>query len=197
MQILATTTLPTEHGSFRFLAFGAAEEAGSQGHPHVALHSSQPGGITDVRIHSECMTGDVFSSVKCDCGPQLNAALDRFGAHGGLLIYLRQEGRGIGLVEKVKAYELQAAGRDTLDANLELGHGADDRAYDAAIWLLKELGIPRVRLHSNNPEKVQALLDAGIEVVDRVPLEVGMVPENAAYLKTKRDRMGHLLQSLR
>lgn len=196
MTILASTTLPTEHGSFRFLAFGTVEQSGSQGHPHVALHRAQPGGITDVRIHSECMTGDVFSSVKCDCGPQLNAALSQFGSDGGLLIYLRQEGRGIGLVEKIKAYELQAAGRDTLDANLELGHGADDRQYESAIWLLKELGIERVRLHSNNPEKVSALRSAGIEVAERIPLEVGSSPENAEYLRTKRDRMGHLLHSI-
>lgn len=196
MTILASTTLPTEFGSFHFMAFGTAEHAGAEGHPHVALHRAQPAGITDLRIHSECMSGDVFSSVKCDCGPQLHAAMSRFGSEGGLLIYLRQEGRGIGLVEKIKAYELQAAGRDTLDANLELGHGADDRQYDSAIWLLKELGIQRVRLHSNNPEKVSALRAAGIEVVERIPLEVGSAPENAAYLRTKRDRMGHLLHAI-
>ena len=197
MKILASTNLPTEHGAFRFVAFGIDADAGPDAHPHVALISDQPSEAVDVRIHSECMTGDVFGSLKCDCGPQLDAALDRFGAEGGVLIYLRQEGRGIGLVEKIKAYELQAQGRDTLDANLELGHGADDRQYDAAIWLLHHLGVKRVRLHSNNPEKVGALVDAGIEVVERIPLEVGHSDGNTAYLRTKRDRMGHLLSSLK
>ncbi len=196
MKVLASTNLPTDYGGFRFIAFGSPDEAGEQGRPHVALYRPQSSGATDLRIHSECMTGDVFHSVKCDCGPQLNAALDRFGADGGLLIYLRQEGRGIGLVEKIKAYELQAAGMDTLDANLHLGHGADDRQYDAAIWLLKELKIDRVRLHSNNPEKIAALRAAGIEVSERIALEVGRVPENADYLDTKRDRMGHILSSM-
>lgn len=197
MKILASTNLPTEHGMFRFVAFGNEADASPEAHPHVALIRQQNGQAVDVRIHSECMTGDVFGSLKCDCGPQLDAALDRFGASGGVLIYLRQEGRGIGLVEKIKAYELQAQGRDTLDANLELGHGADDRRYDAAIWLLHHLGVNRVRLHSNNPEKIGALTDAGIEVVDRIPLEVGLSTSNASYLRTKRDRMGHLLSSLK
>ena len=189
--ILGSTDLPTSHGAFRFLAFG---EKGEE-HPHVALYKEQEGGITDVRIHSECMTGDVFGSIRCDCGPQLNVALDQFGASGGLLIYLRQEGRGIGLVEKIKAYELQAKGLDTLDANLKLGHGIDDRQYDAAIWLLQEMGIDRVNLHSNNPEKVDALIQSGIEVVQRFSLEVGQSKENAAYLRAKRERMGHWLKS--
>jgi len=188
--ILGSTALPTSHGAFRFLAFG---EIGEE-HPHVALYQEQAGGVTDVRIHSECMTGDVFGSMRCDCGPQLNAALDQFGASGGILIYLRQEGRGIGLVEKIKAYELQSQGLDTLDANLELGHGIDDRQYDAATWLLNELGISRVNLYSNNPEKVDALVKSGIEVVQRVPLEVGQSEENALYLRTKKGRMGHLLK---
>ena len=192
MNVLASTDLPTSHGSFRFIAFG---QPGDE-HPHVALHRPQSGDAVDVRIHSECMTGDVFGSLKCDCGPQLNAALDRFGSDGGLLIYLRQEGRGIGLVEKINAYELQASGWDTLDANLQLGHGADERTYEAAIWLLRELGIERVRLHSNNPEKVASLNEAGIKVVARVPLETSIAPENAQYLKTKRDRMGHLFEDL-
>lgn len=188
--ILGSTALPTAHGAFRFIAFGPSGEE----HPHVALYQEQEGDVSDVRIHSECMTGDVFGSTRCDCGPQLNAALDQFGASGGLLIYLRQEGRGIGLVEKIKAYELQSGGLDTLDANLELGHGIDDRQYDAAVWLLRELGIRRVNLHSNNPDKVNSLIESGIEVVQRISLEVGQSEENAAYLRTKRERMGHLLK---
>jgi 3,4-dihydroxy 2-butanone 4-phosphate synthase / GTP cyclohydrolase II len=192
MNILASTELPTSQGTFRFMAFGEVGDL----HPHVALFNANEEHVVDVRIHSECMTGDVFGSVKCDCGPQLHAAMDRFHESGGLLIYLRQEGRGIGLVEKIKAYELQAQGFDTLDANLELGHAADSRDYAAAVWLLKELGIARVRLHTNNPEKAEALASGGIEVVDRVPLEMEPAPENEAYLRTKRDRMGHVFEGV-
>ena len=187
MKVLASTQLPTAAGTFQFIAFGEEGDA----HPHVALYSPQEGGVTDVRVHSECMTGDVFGSLKCDCGGQLHAALDRFGATGGLLIYLRQEGRGIGLVEKIKAYELQAQGFDTLDANLELGHEGDEREYGAAIWLLQELNVRALRLHSNNPEKLKSLQAAGFEVIDRVSIEIQAAPENAGYLRTKRDRMGH------
>jgi 3,4-dihydroxy 2-butanone 4-phosphate synthase/GTP cyclohydrolase II len=187
MRILASTELPTRNGNFRFIAFGEPEDE----FPHVALFCPSSEMTQDVRIHSECMTGDVFGSSKCDCGPQLETALERFGSEGGLLIYLRQEGRGIGLVEKIKAYELQRAGLDTIDANIQLGHGADERTYEAAVWLMNELNVKSIRLHSNNPEKVQALLEQGIEVVERISLAVGAVPENSSYLETKRLRMGH------
>jgi GTP cyclohydrolase II len=139
------------------------------------------------------MTGDVFASLRCDCGAQLDAALAHIGEHGGLLIYLRQEGRGIGLVEKLKAYNLQEEGLDTFAANAALGHPEDGRDYQPAAEILKTLGIARVQLMTNNPEKVQGLISCGVEVVDRLPIEVGKHPENDAYLRAKRLLSGHFL----
>jgi 3,4-dihydroxy 2-butanone 4-phosphate synthase/GTP cyclohydrolase II len=191
MQKLAEARLPTAHGGFTVLAFG---EAGDR-FPHVVLRGerSPASDIVDVRIHSECMTGDVFASLRCDCGAQLDAALAHIGVHGGLLIYLRQEGRGIGLVEKLKAYNLQEEGLDTFAANAALGHPEDGRDYQPAAEILKTLGILRVQLMTNNPEKVQGLISCGVEVVDRLPIEVGKHPENDAYLKAKRLLSGHFL----
>mgnify|MGYP006146621127 FL=1 len=191
MQKLAEARLPTAHGGFTVLAFG---EAGDR-FPHVVLRGerSPASDVVDVRIHSECMTGDVFASLRCDCGAQLDAALAHIGEHGGLLIYLRQEGRGIGLVEKLKAYNLQEEGLDTFAANAALGHPEDGRDYQPAAEILKTLGIARVQLMTNNPEKVQGLISCGVEVVDRLPIEVGKHPENDAYLKAKRLLSGHFL----
>jgi 3,4-dihydroxy 2-butanone 4-phosphate synthase/GTP cyclohydrolase II len=147
-----------------------------------------------VRVHSECLTGEAFGSLKCECGPQLDAALDTIAAEGGVVVYLRgHEGRGIGLVNKLKAYRLQEDGLDTLDANLALGLPADSRAYGGAAGILTELGIGRVRLLSNNPEKRRQLEEHGITVDGLVPLVVGISPQNSGYLDTKRDRMGHQL----
>jgi 3,4-dihydroxy 2-butanone 4-phosphate synthase/GTP cyclohydrolase II len=191
MQKLAEARLPTAHGGFTVLAFG---EAGDR-FPHVVLRGerSPASDVVDVRIHSECMTGDVFASLRCDCGAQLDAALAHIGEHGGLLIYLRQEGRGIGLVEKLKAYNLQEEGLDTFAANAALGHPEDGRDYQPAAEILKTLGIARVQLMTNNPEKVQGLISCGVEVVDRLPIEVGKHPENDAYLRAKRLLSGHFL----
>ena len=191
MQKLAEARLPTAHGGFTVLAFG---EAGDR-FPHVGLRGerSPASDVVDVRINSECMTGDVFASLRCDCGAQLDAALAHIGEHGGLLIYLRQEGRGIGLVEKLKAYNLQEEGLDTFAANAALGHPEDGRDYQPAAEILKTLGIARVQLMTNNPEKVQGLISCGVEVVDRLPIEVGKHPENDAYLKAKRLLSGHFL----
>jgi 3,4-dihydroxy 2-butanone 4-phosphate synthase/GTP cyclohydrolase II len=147
-----------------------------------------------VRVHSECLTGEAFGSQKCECGPQLQSALETIDAEGGVVIYLRgPEGRGIGLINKLKAYRLQEDGFDTLDANLALGLPADARDYGAATGILKDLGISRVRLLSNNPEKARQLEERGVTVTELVPLVVGVGRFNEGYLDAKRDRMGHAL----
>ena len=147
-----------------------------------------------VRIHSECLTGDAFSSLKCDCGAQLNTAMQAIQAEGcGAILYLRQEGRGIGLTNKIRAYALQDQGHDTLDANLMLGFPADARTYDMCGAMLAHVAVDKVRLITNNPDKIAYLTEHDIEVVERVPLVVGVNAMNADYLATKRDRMGHLL----
>jgi GTP cyclohydrolase II len=147
-----------------------------------------------VRLHSECLTGDVFGSLKCDCGPQLRTALHIIGeSGGGVLLYLRQEGRGIGLTNKIRAYSLQDRGLDTVDANRRLGFGDDERDYGHAAGMLRALGIEEVRLLTNNPNKVEGLESAGIQVVERVAHQMPANPHNADYLATKRKRSGHLL----
>lgn len=191
---VAESSLPTDHGRFRMVVYGAGD-----GLNDLALILGEP--ATDqalVRVHSECLTGDVLGSLRCDCGPQLERSLATIAAHGsGILVYLRQEGRGIGLANKARAYALQDAGLDTVDANLVLGFAADLRDYGRAAAILADLGIDRVRLLTNNPAKVRGLEDAGISVLERRPLEVVAGPENAAYLATKRDRLGHLLEANR
>jgi 3,4-dihydroxy 2-butanone 4-phosphate synthase/GTP cyclohydrolase II len=143
-------------------------------------------------VHSECLTGEAFGSLKCECGPQLDAALETIQRDGGVVVYLRgHEGRGIGLINKLRAYRLQEDGLDTLDANLALGLPIDARDYGAATAILQDLGIQSVRLLTNNPEKVRQLEERGIEVTERVPLVVGVGAFNESYLETKRDRMGH------
>jgi GTP cyclohydrolase II len=147
-----------------------------------------------VRLHSECLTGDVLGSLKCDCGPQLDGALEAIAASGwGILLYLRQEGRAIGLVNKLRAYSLQDQGFDTVDANLRLGFGDDERDFGVAARMLQLLGQPEVRLLTNNPRKAAGLEAAGVEVVEQVPLHVGANRHNEAYLDTKRRRSGHQL----
>ena len=191
----ADTLLPTEHGDFRALAFRDRRA----GVDHIALVSanpdgSQPGDDALVRVHSECITGEAFGSLKCECGPQLDAALDLVHERGGVVVYLRgHEGRGIGLANKLRAYQLQEQGLDTLDANLELGLPADARDYTAAAEILSELGINSVRLLTNNPDKVAQLEAHGITISERVPLLVGVTEQNLGYLSAKRDRMGHQL----
>jgi len=183
--------MPTRHGTFEMTWF----DSGRPGAPHLALTM----GLDDldlpmVRIHSECMTGDVFGSLRCDCGEQLDASLAAIAGHGcGVLVYLRQEGRGIGLENKLRAYRLQDAGLDTIEANLALGLPVDDRGYDAALAMLAELGVERCVLLTNNPEKVQALRESTIELERIEALAVGHAPECEGYLRTKRDRMGHTI----
>lgn len=173
------------------VAFRSPEMAGE----HVALLIGQPNGDAPlVRLHSECLTGDVLGSLKCDCGPQLDAALRLIAENGwGILLYLRQEGRGIGLINKLRAYQLQDQGFDTVDANLRLGFAVDSRDFGVAARMLLLLGQDRIRLLTNNPEKVAGLGASGIEIVERVPHHLPPNPHNERYLATKRDRTGHQL----
>ncbi len=182
--------LPTVHGDFQIRVFH--EE--STGFDHVALTLGDMSGPDPVliRMHSECLTGDALGSLRCDCGPQLQSALQSIVDHGwGCLLYLRQEGRGIGLHAKIQAYHLQDKGADTLDANLMLGLPADGRDYSIAASMLSALDIPRVNLMSNNPDKKEQLINLGIEVCELIPLVVGVSEKNQFYLETKVDRMGH------
>ena len=184
------TNVPTAHGTFRVRAYRDR----STGADHVAWISGEPTDGTLVRVHSECLTGEAFGSLKCECGPQLDAALERIRDDGGVVVYLRgHEGRGIGLINKLRAYKLQEEGLDTLDANLRLGFPADARDYGAATAILRDLGLSSVRLLTNNPEKARQLRERGIEVSELVPLVVGVGAFNEGYLDAKRDRMGHAL----
>ena len=195
VSLRADTLVPTEHGEFRMRAYRDRRN----GVDHVALIAPNPDGslLGDdslIRVHSECITGEAFGSLKCECGPQLQAAMDLVHQRGGAVIYLRgQEGRGIGLANKLRAYQLQESGVDTLDANLQLGLPADARDYRAAAEILADLGLRSVRLLTNNPDKVAQLEASGVTISERVPLYVGLTEQNAGYLAAKRDRMGHML----
>lgn len=171
-----------------------AFESGREELPHLALHNEGiRHEVVNVRIHSECITGDVFGSMRCDCGEQLSASLKYINEHGGMLIYLRQEGRGIGLVNKLKAYNLQDEGFDTIVANHQLGFATDLRNYESAIAILKHFGIQRINLMTNNPEKLDAFENSAIHVESRIPIVISPVADNERYLRTKRDGMGHML----
>jgi 3,4-dihydroxy 2-butanone 4-phosphate synthase/GTP cyclohydrolase II len=184
------TTVPTEHGSFDLRAYRDR----STGADHVAIVSGAPHDGMLVRLHSECLTGEALGSLKCECGPQLRSAMDTIQRDGGAVLYLRgHEGRGIGLINKLRAYRLQESGLDTLDANLALGLPADARDYGAAAAMLKDMDVTRVRLLSNNPEKKRQLEVHGITVEELQPLVVGIGEDNYGYLEAKRDRMGHYL----
>jgi len=184
------TTVPTVHGKFLLRAYRDK----ATGADHIAIVSGTPEDNMLVRLHSECLTGEAMGSLKCECGPQLNAAMETIQENGGAIVYLRgHEGRGIGLVNKLRAYRLQETGLDTLDANLALGLPADSRDYGAAAAILTDMGISRVRLLSNNPEKKRQLEQHGITVTELQPLIVGIGEDNTGYLEAKRDRMGHRL----
>ncbi len=192
MKPLVESRLPTKFGGFKILAF----ESIVSEMPTLVLVSDKfdPNSkdAVEVRIHSECMTGDVFSSSRCDCGAQLDTSLMKLQQDGGVLIYLRQEGRGIGLVEKLKAYNLQDGGLNTYEANVNLGHPEDGRSFKTAVEVLKYLGVKSVKLLTNNPDKVRAFDSVeSIEVSERLPLQVGVVPENEEYLEAKRLVKGH------
>tara|TARA_B100002051_G_scaffold254955_1_gene270150 strand:+ start:136 stop:762 length:627 start_codon:yes stop_codon:yes gene_type:complete len=187
----ADARLPTPHGDFRIRVFHD-----QNGLDHVALTLGDMTGPDPVlvRVHSECLTGDAFGSLRCDCGPQLNSALKAICDRGwGALLYLRQEGRGIGLHAKIQAYRLQDKGADTLDANLKLGLPGDARDYAIAAQILQGIGVEKVALLTNNPDKVRQLEEHGISIAERVPLIVGIGDENVGYLRTKGERMGHAI----
>jgi 3,4-dihydroxy 2-butanone 4-phosphate synthase/GTP cyclohydrolase II len=189
---IAAPSLPTDLGEFRLHAY----ENLLDGQTHLALvHGDVQGGDPVlVRVHSECLTGDVFHSKRCDCGDQLHRAMEAVTAAGrGVIVYLRQEGRGIGLANKLRAYELQEKGLDTVEANLQLGFAADQRDYGVGAQILADLGVHRLRLLTNHPRKFVALSGFGLEVVERVPLEVEPHDGNVGYLRTKREKLGHML----
>ena len=193
IEFVATSKLPTAYGDFKITVF----QDPKTGEEHVALWKGLDMPATApvlVRIHSECLTGDAFSSLKCDCGPQLKATQKMINDAGqGVILYLRQEGRGIGLTNKIRAYALQDQGHDTLEANLMLGLPADARTYEMCKPMLNHVGVNKVKLITNNPNKINYLTDLGIEVVERVPLLVGVNEYNSEYLQTKKDKMGHLI----
>ncbi|GHV19997.1 riboflavin biosynthesis protein RibBA [Spirochaetia bacterium] len=190
---LTESRLPSQAGNFRMILY---DNPGCPQQPHMALVSEKPFNADDalVRVHSECLTGEVLLSTRCDCGAQLAESLRRVATEGGAVIYLRQEGRGIGLTEKIRAYALQDTGMDTVDANIELGHGPDERDYAVAAAILRDLRISGIRLMTNNPAKVDALSAAGIAIKARVPVEVRPGEENRSYLKAKKVRFGHHLE---
>jgi len=192
LERVAEAKLPTTYGTFKIIGFNDT----LTGAEHVALTMGEvTDGATLLRVHSECLTGDVFGSLRCDCGPQLDAALRAITAEGhGVLLYLRQEGRGIGLLNKLRAYALQDGGLDTVAANEHLGFPADARDFGVAAKILGQLGVKRARLMTNNPDKLKSLQSSGIEIFERVPLEVGRNPNNAFYLEVKKKRLGHLLE---
>lgn len=192
MQKQVHSSIPTSLGPWYIDAY-ADNDADPM--PHLALYP--PGldteSIVTVRVHSECLTGDLFGSKRCDCGFQLEKSLEVISREKGVLIYLRQEGRGIGLINKLKAYNLQDEGFNTIDANHQLGFETDERQYHIATLILQDLGIKKIRLLTNNPEKISSLTRGGIEIVDRMPLMIQPNEDNEDYLRIKRDLMGHLL----
>ncbi|MFT7294829.1 MAG: GTP cyclohydrolase II [Pseudohongiellaceae bacterium] len=187
-----STRIPTKHGEFQLAFYSNSIDAKE----HLAFYMGDLSGGENilVRMHSECFTGDVLGSLRCDCGEQLDRSLRMIAEHGqGVVVYLRQEGRGIGLLQKIHAYNLQDAGHDTVDANLILGHQADERDYTVAVRILENFDVKSVRLITNNPIKIKALELAGIKVNERVELDDFANPENSRYLLTKAERMNHML----
>lgn len=192
MKKQVSARIPTSWGEFQVIAYANRQ---TDALPHLVIaHPEYADNSTPlVRVHSECLTGDLLGSSRCDCGEQLHKSLDMIYRQKGILLYLRQEGRGIGLINKLRAYNLQDEGLNTVDANHQLGFEADERTYDIAALILKDLGIGRIRLLTNNPMKVASLREDGIEILERVPIQIEPSELNADYLRTKKDIMGHLL----
>lgn len=190
---ITSCRLPTEHGIFTLHGF----EDSRNGQEHIALSMGDVGNGEPVlsRIHSECLTGDALSSQKCDCGPQLQAAMQAVSeAQRGVIVYLRQEGRGIGLINKIRAYALQDKGLDTVEANLALGLPVDARDFSIAKYIYEHLNVQTVKLLTNNPDKLDTLRQCGITIAERIPLHVGINPENQNYLNTKADKLRHMMK---
>lgn len=192
LKLQAESNVPTQFGEFRMMAFS---EDDKNWMPHMALIAKNTDleKPTNVRIHSECITGEVFHSKKCECGEQLDSAMKYMQENGGIILYLRQEGRNIGIINKLKAYALQEKGLDTVQANLQLGLPADDRDFSVAIDMLEQIGVKSVNLMTNNPEKIKFIKDSNIGYNSRIPLQIKSNDASASYLKTKKDYFGHLL----
>ncbi len=189
---VATAHLPTKRGDFMIAGYRSLISS----EEYVVLYKGAMDGEipTLVRIHSQCLTGDVFGSIKCDCGPQLHMAMEMINAEGrGAIVYQQQEGRGIGIINKIRAYALQDEGADTVEANQQLGFEVDARDYQQCAEILFDLGLCKVRVISNNPDKLKALEDAGLKIVERIPIEIEADTPAAHYLKTKKEKLGHLL----
>ena len=186
IEISQIATLPTKYGTFNIQAF--KDDLGKE---HLAIFTKELSDAPIVRVHSECLTGDAIASIKCDCGEQLAFAQARIAKEGGMIIYHRQEGRNIGLLNKVNAYALQDQGFDTVSANHQLGFKADERTYEIVEFILKHFGLTKVKLLTNNPAKIDSLPD--IEIVERMPIQITPNPHNENYLKIKKDQLGHLL----
>ena len=194
IKIQAESKLPTDFGNFKIVAFSESQEDWM---PHIALISENTdfNGVVNVRIHSECITGEIFHSQKCECGQQLDASMKYIDENGGIILYLRQEGRNIGIINKIKAYQLQEKGFDTVEANLKLGLPADDRDFNPAIEILDILGVNKINLLTNNPEKMSSIENSHIYLNRRIPLNIKANETNYSYLATKKTYFGHLFET--